>query len=144
MVMMASSRVASCLLVLVALTLCATSCHRSKGLAGEDGPGVWTLEMNPHPDTVAVGVNDTIFVAVRQGGEARGGIAVTFVPTLGDPVPTVVTIIDDPNVPWGTWPMATFISREDTGVATIYGEAYDSAEELLARDTVTIWVVENL
>ena len=143
MVMTVSSRLALCIFVSAALVVCATSCHRSKGLTGEDGSGIWTLEMDPHPDTVGVGVNDTIFVVVRHGGEARGGVTVTFVPTLGDPVPTVVTIIDDPNVPWGTWPMATFISREDTGVATIYGEAYDSAEELLARDTVTIWVVEN-
>jgi len=143
MVMTASSRIASCLLVLVVLALCVTSCHRSKGLTGEDGSGIWTLEMDPHPDTVGVGVNDTIFVVVRQGGEARGGITVTFVPTLGDPVPAIVTIIDDPDVPWGTWPMATFISRDAAGAATVYGEAYDSGDELLARDTVTIWVVEN-
>ena len=143
MLLTASSRVALCLLVLLALGLCATSCHRSKGLTGENGPSHWTLEMDPHPDTVAIGVNDTIFVVVRQGGEPRGGITVTFVPTLGDPIPTIVTIIDAPNFPWGTWPMATFISREDTGVATVSGEAYDSAEELLARDTVTIWVVES-
>jgi hypothetical protein len=143
MVAIVSSRVALCILISAALIFGLTSCHRSKGLTGEDGSAIWTLEMDPHPDTVGVGVNDTIFVVVRQGGEARGGVTVTFVPTLGDPVPAIVTIIDDPDVPWGTWPMATFISREDAGAATVYGEAYDSADELLARDTVTIWVVEN-
>lgn len=137
------SRTVFCFSVFIALGVLATGCHRGKGLTGEGAASGWTLEMDAHPDTVAVGDNDTIFVVVRQGGEPQGGITVSFEQTLGDSIPTVVTIIDDPDFPWGTWPMATFISRQDPGVATIYGEAYRSEEEVLARDTVTIWVVGN-
>jgi hypothetical protein len=131
-----------CLLA-IGLTLWSVSCHRGKGLTGENSSTRWTLELEPHPDTIAVGVNDTIFVAVREGDELRGGITVTFEQTLGDPVPSVITVVGDTIVPWGTTPMATFISRQDTGLAMIYGTAYGSAEEILARDTARIQVVES-
>jgi hypothetical protein len=131
-----------CLLV-TGLTLWSVSCHRGKGLAGENSSTYWTLELEPHPDTIAVGVNDTIFVAVREGDELRGGITVTFEQTLGDPVPSVITVVGDTAIWWGTAPMATFISRQDTGLAMIHGTAYGSAQEILARDTARIQVVES-
>ena len=136
-------RIAFCIFVIITFGLSTAGCHKGKGLTGENGTNLWILEMDAHPDTVAVGVNDTIFIEVRYGDEPQGGITVLFESNLGDPIPTITTVINDPEVPWGTSPMATFISREDTGVATLYGAAYQSEDEILARDTVTIWVVEN-
>ena len=132
-----------CFLILVALGFSMIACHRGKGLTGEDGGGRWSLEMIPHPDTVGVGVNDTIFVVVREGEEPRSGIRVVFQQTLGDSIPTIHTVVGDPEVPWGTTPMATFICRDTSGVATIYGTAYGQGEEVLARDTITVWVMRN-
>ncbi len=130
-------------LIPVALGFSMLTCDRGKGLTGEDGVQHWTLEMVPHPDTVGVGINDTIFVVVREGEEPRSGISVTFERTLGDSIPGIVTVVGDPDVPWGTNPMATFISRDTSGIAMIYGTAYGERDEVSARDTITIWVVEN-
>jgi len=132
-----------CFLILATLGFSMITCDRGKGLTGEDGAQHWTLEMVPHPDTVGVGINATIFVVVREGEELRSGISVTFERTLGDSIPGIVTVVGDPDVPWGTNPMATFISRDTSGIATIYGTAYGEGEEVLARDTITVWVVEN-
>ncbi|MFH1010341.1 MAG: hypothetical protein V1784_03800 [bacterium] len=129
--------------VVFGLVLFTGSCHRGKGLTEENGTNSWTLELDPHPDTVGVGVNDTIFVVVRQGEEARSGITVTFERNIGDAIPSVVTVVGDTAVPWGTSPMATYISRSDTGLAIIYGTAHGTAEEILARDTARVRVMEN-
>jgi hypothetical protein len=132
-----------CPLIVFPLGFFLAGCHHGKGLTGEGGAQQWTLEMTPHPDTVSVGVNDTIFVVVREGEEPRTGISVTFERTLGDSIPGILTVVGDPVVPWGTNPMATFISRDSAGVATIRGTAHGAGEEILARDTITVWIVRN-
>ena len=120
------------------------SCHEGKGLSGEDNSTGWELKLDAHPDTVPIGTNDTIFVEVCFDGEPQGGITVTFEPTFGDPIPDIITVINDTTIPWGTQPMATFISRDDTGLATIYGSAYRTENEVLAEDSIFIQVIDSL
>ncbi len=131
-------------LFFITVAIVATGCNNEKGLTSENRINPWTLEMVPHPDTVDVGVNDTIFVFVRENNALRDGIKVRFEQSMGDPIPEIFTVINDSEIPWGTQPMATFISRQDTGVATIYGIAhFAESEEVLVRDTCRIWIVQN-
>ena len=134
----------SFLCLLVAAGLYVVSCNDGKGLSGEDDSTGWELEMDAHPATVSLGTNDTIFVVVLFDGEPKGGITVTFEPTFGDPIPDIITVINDTTIPWGTQPMATFLSREDTGSVTIYGSAYQIENEILAQDSIFIQVTDSL
>ena len=131
-----------CLFIIVGLYL--AGCNDRKGLSGENGSTGWELEMDAHPDTVSMGTNDTIFVVVRFDGEPKGGITVTFNPTFGDPIPDIFTVINDTAIPWGTQPMATYLSRDDTGIVTIYGSAYQEENEILAQDSIFIQVTDSL
>ncbi len=131
-----------CLFIAVALFV--AGCNDGKGLSGEDDSTGWELEMDAHPDMVSIGTNDTIFVVVRFDGEPRGGITVTFEPTFGDQIPDIITVVNDTTIPWGTQPMATYLSREDTGFVTIYGIAYQIANEILAEDSIVIQVTDSL
>ena len=128
----------------IAAGLFLTGCDSGKGLAGEEHSTGWELEMNAHPNTVPMGTNDTIFVAVLFDGEPKGGITVEFEPTFGDPIPTILTVINDTTIPWGTQPMATYISRDSTGLATIYGTAYQVPDEILAQDSIYVQVTDTL
>ncbi len=130
--------------VCIAAGLFLAGCNKGKGITGEDDSTGWKLEMIAHPDTVSVGTNDTIFVVVRFDNEPKSGITVTFEPTFGDPIPTILTVINDTTIPWGTQPMATYISREDTGLVTIYGSAYQGASDVLAQDSIFIQVTDSL
>lgn len=132
-------------LTFISIVIFVVGCNGGKGLTSENMPNPWTLEMYPHPDTIGIGVNDTIFIFVRENDELRSGIKVTFEQSLGESIPEeIYTVINDPEIPWGTQPMATFISRHDAGVATIYGIAHHAESgEILVRDTIRIWVVEN-
>ena len=56
-----------CISLFIAFSLFAAGCNRSKGVTGENGLDHWTLKLDARPDTVRVGVNDTIFVVVRYG-----------------------------------------------------------------------------
>lgn len=119
-------------------------CNRGKGLVGEDDTVGWDLLMDARPDTVPMGTNDTIFVQVRFNYEPKGGITVLLEPTFGDPIPTVLTVINDTLIPWGSQPMATYISRDSTGRVTIYGKAYQEENEILAEDSIFIQVTDSL
>ena len=134
----------SFLCLFVAVGLYVAGCNDGKGLSGEDDSTGWELEMDAHPDTISVGTNDTIFVVVRFDGEPKGGITVTFEPIFGDQIPDIITVINDTTIPWGTQPMATYISREDTGLATIYGSAYQIENEILVQDSIFIQVTDSL
>ena len=134
----------SFLCLCVAAGMYIAGCNDGKGLSGEDDSTGWELEMDAHPDTVSMGTNDTIFVVVRFDGEPQGGVTVTFEPTFGDPMPDILTVVNDTTIPWGTQPMATYISRDSTGLATIYGSAYRIENEILAEDSIFIQVTDSL
>ena len=131
-----------CLFLVIGLYM--LGCNRGKGLVGEDDTVGWDLLMDARPDTVPMGTNDTIFVQVRFNYEPKGGITVLLEPTFGDPIPTVLTVINDTLIPWGSQPMATYISRDSTGRVTIYGKAYQEENEILAEDSIFIQVTDSL